>query len=68
MPFMAQLHASFWGKVDHPDFDFIPYHYPSFQSDNLYQGTVAVWDKVAELAGDALPGEITKAKPAFIAA
>jgi hypothetical protein len=68
MPFMAQLHASFWGKVDHPDFDFIPYHYPSFQSDNLYQGTVAVWDKVAELAGDALPGEITKAKPAFLAA
>ncbi len=42
MPVMAALHASFWGKVfDHPDFEFIPYHYPTFQSDNLYEGAIA---------------------------
>jgi hypothetical protein len=66
MPMMAELHASFWNKVDHLDFDFIPYHYPSFQSDNLYQGALAGWDTMAELAGDALPQPLRDLKPRYL--
>jgi hypothetical protein len=68
MPMMAELHASFWNKVDHPDFDFIPYHYPSFQSDNLYAGAVAGWDAMAELADDALPQPLSELKSRYLAA
>jgi aminoglycoside phosphotransferase (APT) family kinase protein len=68
MPCIAQFHASFWGKVDHPDFDFIPYHYPSYFSDTMHATAIQVWDRMAEYAGDALPKELSGVKERYLAA
>jgi aminoglycoside/choline kinase family phosphotransferase len=68
MPCIAQFHASFWGKVDHPDYDFIPYHYPSYFSDAMHSTAIQVWDRMVEFAGDALPGELRDVKDRYLAA
>jgi Ecdysteroid kinase-like family len=68
MPCIAQFHASFWGKVDHPDYDFIPYHYPSYFSDAMHSTAVQVWDRMVEFAGDALPRELRDVKERYLAA
>jgi aminoglycoside/choline kinase family phosphotransferase len=68
MPCIAQFHASFWGKVDHPDYDFIPYHYPSYFSDAMHGTAIQVWDQMAEFAGDALPQELRDVKEEYLAA
>jgi len=68
MTTIAELHSSFWGKVDHPDYDFIPYHYPSYMSDNLHQGAVALWDTMVELGGEAVPDFMRDLKSRYLAA
>ncbi len=68
MQAMAKLHAPFWDDVDRPEFEFIPYHYPSYHSDGLHQGAIAVWDNMAALAGDALPPTIASLKDRYLAA
>jgi hypothetical protein len=68
MTAMAELHAPFWNRVDDPEFDFIPYHYPSYHSEGLHQGSIAVWDNMVALAGDALPEEMADLKGRFLAA
>jgi Ecdysteroid kinase-like family len=68
MPCIAQFHASFWNKVDHPDYEFIPYHYPSYFSDTMYQTALAVWDRMVELSGDAVPKPIRDVKERYLAA
>jgi Ecdysteroid kinase-like family len=68
MPCIAQFHASFWGKVDHPDYDFIPYHYPSYFSDAMHNTAIAVWDQMVEFAGDALPQDLRDVKQDYLAA
>src|SRR5436190_9722657 len=66
MPCIAQFHASFWGKVDDPDYDFIPYHYPSYFSDAMHNTAIQVWDRMVEFAGDALPQELHEVKNNYI--
>src|SRR5215218_6242761 len=68
MPCIAQFHASFWGKVDHSDYEFIPYHYPSYFSDAMHGTAIQVWDRMAEFAGDALPRELRDVKDEYLAA
>ncbi len=68
MDLVAQLHAAFWGDVDRPDLDFVPYHHPSYFSDGLHQGAVAFWDQLAELYGDAVPASIDALKDRYLAA
>jgi hypothetical protein len=65
---MSAFHAAFWGVVDELDLGFIPDHYPSYFSNNMHQGAIAVWDAMAERAGDVLPAEIAAAKDRYIAA
>jgi Ecdysteroid kinase-like family len=68
MPCIAQLHASFWNNVDHPDYDFIPNHYPSYFSDAMHTTAIAVWDKMVEVSGDAVPQAIRESKDRYLAA
>jgi aminoglycoside phosphotransferase (APT) family kinase protein len=68
MTTIAELHASFWSRVDDPAFDFVPYHWPSYFSDAMHQGTLALWDRLLELAGDAVPGPVRDAKERYLAA
>ena len=68
MTAMAELHAPFWGRVDGPEFDFIPYHHRSYHADALLQGAIAVWDNMVAVAGDALPPEMAGLKDRFLAA
>jgi hypothetical protein len=68
MPCIAQFHASFWGKVDQPEYDFIPYHYPSYFSDAMHGTAIQVWDRMVEFAGDALPQELRDVKEEYLAA
>ena len=68
MPCIAQFHASFWGKVDHQDYEFIPYHYPSYFSDAMHGTAIQVWDRMVELSGDAVPPELLEVKEQYLAA
>jgi aminoglycoside phosphotransferase (APT) family kinase protein len=68
MKAIADLHASFWNRIDDPAYDFIPYHYPSYFSENIHQGTVALWDKLIEIAGGVVPGFMREAREQFLAA
>jgi aminoglycoside/choline kinase family phosphotransferase len=68
MPCIAQFHASFWNKVDHPDYGFIPYHYPSYFSDAMHSTALAVWDKMVGFSGDAVPQPIRDSKDRYLAA
>jgi hypothetical protein len=65
---MAELHAPFWGRVDGPEFEFIPPHHRSYHADALLQGAIAVWDNMVTVAGDALPPEMAAVKDRFLAA
>jgi hypothetical protein len=66
MTAMAELHAPFWTRVDTAEFEFIPPHYPSYHSDGLLQGSIAVWDNMVAVAGDALPAEMANVKDRFL--
>ena len=68
MTTIAKLHAAFWNRVDDDAYDFIPYHHPSYFSEALHQGTIALWDTVVEQAGDVLPAFLRDAKTEFLAA
>jgi aminoglycoside/choline kinase family phosphotransferase len=68
MPCIAQLHASFWNKVDEPEYEFIPNHYPSYFSEAMHTTAIAVWDNMLELSGDAVPQPIRDAKERYLAA
>lgn len=68
MSCIARFHASFWGKVDDPEFDFIPYHYPSYFSDTMHNVAIQVYDQMVEFAGDALPPALRDVKEEYLAA
>jgi hypothetical protein len=65
---MAEFHTAYWGVIDELDYDFIPDHYPSYFSENMHQASLATWDTMVALAGDALPAEIAAAKDRYLAA
>lgn len=65
---MSMFHASFWGRIDDLNLEFIPNHYPSYFSENLHHGTVACWDAMVELAGSVLPPVMVEARAAYLPA
>jgi aminoglycoside phosphotransferase (APT) family kinase protein len=68
MDAIAQLHAAFWNDVDQDEFDFIPYHHPSYFSEGLDDGAHASWDQLRVLYGDAVPDAIEDVKERYLAA
>jgi aminoglycoside phosphotransferase (APT) family kinase protein len=65
---MAEFHTAYWGVIDELDYDFIPDHFPSYFSENMHQASLATWDNMAALAGDALPAEIAAVKDRYLTA
>ena len=65
---MADFHTAYWDVIDELEYDFIPDHYPSYFSEIMHQASLATWDTMAALAGDALPGEIAAVKERYLAA
>jgi len=63
---MAKLHSAFWEKVSGPEFDFVPYHFPSVHANALYQGTLAGWDPMVAIFGDVISPELKANKDKFI--
>jgi hypothetical protein len=63
---LADLHASFWGKVDDGSLDWMPNSYPSVMSDGLFQGAEASYDNFSRVFSDLLSPEIRDAKQVFL--
>ena len=63
---LAKLHGSFWGKVDVPEYDFIPYHFPTIHSDAMLAGARAGWDVMASIFGDLISDELKANKDRFL--
>jgi aminoglycoside/choline kinase family phosphotransferase len=65
---LAKLHASFWGKVDSSDYDWLPLAANSQNARNLHQGSGAGWDPTVNIFGDHIPQWMRDAKDAYLAA
>ena len=65
---VAKLHASFWGDVDRPEFDFVPYEVPSRHGDALLEGAKVGWDPMVEAFGDVVPEFMQDVRERFLAA
>lgn len=59
---LGMLHASFWEKVDTPEFEFLPYHFPGIHSDAMLGGARAGWDNMVSIFGDLISDEIKSNK------
>ncbi len=65
---MARQHASFWGAVDDPTYDFLPYVAPSFSSETMTQGCEMGWDPMVEGFPEVIPAYISDLKDTYLAA
>ena len=65
---LGHLHAPFWGRVDAPEFEFVPYETPSVHGNALRDGAVAGWDPMVAAFGDAVTPELLAVKGRFLAA
>ena len=65
---LAQLHASFWGRVDDGAWEWVPNSSDSLMSQGLYQGTVALYDPFLAEFGADVPTALHTCKARFIAA
>jgi hypothetical protein len=65
---MAQQHASFWGKVDEATYDFLPYVAPSFSSETLAQGCDLGWGPMVEGFPNVIPSRVDDFKATYLAA
>ena len=68
MVWLGKQHASFWGNVDDPSLEFLPYVYPSYSSDALLKGGAFGWDVMVEAFNDVLPSHIKGLKARYMAA
>lgn len=66
MAALADLHGSFWNRVDSGDWEWLPNNFPSVMSDGLSAGTEASWESFVELFGDELTPELKSAKAAYM--
>jgi aminoglycoside/choline kinase family phosphotransferase len=55
---LGMLHASFWEKVDAPEFEFLPYHFPGIHAEAMLGGARAGWDNMVSIFGDLISDEI----------
>jgi aminoglycoside phosphotransferase (APT) family kinase protein len=65
---MGKLHAAFWDDVDHPEFDFIPFHRGSYHGNALRDGAAAGWDTVIANFPGVVPDWMVQAKDRYLAA
>jgi hypothetical protein len=65
---LARQHASFWGAVDDPTLDFLPYVAPSFSSETLAQGCEMGWDPMVEGFTEVVPPHVRDLKATYLAA
>ncbi len=57
---MTELHATWWGKTDHPDLAWIPVHDNPTQVGGMSQGFAAGWPVFLEKFGDVLPSGLAE--------
>ena len=65
---VAPLHASFWGKVDDTDLDWVPHIDGDRQIEGMTGGCVAGWDPAIAQFGGVIAEEIKAAKDRFLPA
>lgn len=63
---LAKLHAPFWGDVERPELDFVPYETPSTHGQALRDGSQAGWDPMVATFGDAVPDFMLAVKDRFL--
>ena len=65
---LGRHHASLWGRVDEPVFDFLPLVSPSYSSEALMQGSAYGWDPMVAAFGAVLPDHIASLRDRYLAA
>lgn len=65
---LAQLHASFWDRVDDGRLDWVPDSYRSVMSDGLQQGAEALYEPFLTLFADVVPPSLRGAKDRYVEA
>lgn len=63
---LGKLHANFWEKVDGPEFDFLPYHFPGIHAEAMLGGARAGWDNMVAIFGDLVSDELKSNKDRFL--
>ena len=66
MESLADLHASFWHRVDDGNLDWVPDSYPSLMSRGVMAGTKANYDNFSHVFRSVLTPELAGAKDRFI--
>jgi aminoglycoside phosphotransferase (APT) family kinase protein len=61
---LAQLHASFWGKLD--DVEWLPHMSNSENATNMQLGCAAGWPQLIDLFGQWVPDSINKRKDEYL--
>lgn len=59
---LGMLHASFWEKVDTPEYDFLPYHFPGLHAEAMLGGARAGWDNMVAIFGDLISDALKTSK------
>jgi Ecdysteroid kinase-like family len=63
---LGLLHAAFWEKVDTPEYEFLPYHFPGLHAEAMLGGARAGWDNMVSIFGDLVCDEIKSNKDRFL--
>ena len=63
---LGMLHASFWEKVDTPEYDFLPYHFPGLHAEAMLGGARAGWDNMVAIFGDLISDTLKTSKDRFL--
>lgn len=63
---LGMLHASFWEKVDSPEYEFLPYHFPGIHAEAMLGGARAGWDNMVSIFGELISDELKANKDRFL--
>ena len=66
MTALAELHATFWNRVDEGDLDWIPDTWPSLMSEGLLEGTVSLYESFSSHFGGLLPTALQHLKDRYV--
>lgn len=63
---LAKMHASFWGKLEADEFDWLPRFANSQNATNMHEGSRAGWDTTIEIFGEHIPQWVRDVKDAYL--
>ncbi len=65
---LAKLHASFWGRLEGDEYDWLPRSANSQNATNMHAGSGVGWDPTVEIFGEFVPQWLRDVKEAYLEA